>query len=67
MTKFIVEGDMQKVGFRSKIVEANSIHGFKSSDDSYVFKNGQKIVAVFPKNGIKSISRQEEESSPTED
>ena len=54
MPKFRITGDMQKVGFRGREFEADSV---EIMNDTYVLKKGGEIVAAFPKDGVKSIER----------
>ena len=41
----------------AKYVIADTVNGFKPTSDSYVFKSGDEVVAVVPKNRVASIQR----------
>ena len=41
----------------TRYVEADTINGFKTESDSYVFKVGQEIVLVVPKSKVISIAK----------
>ena len=40
---------------KHKIVEADTVNGFKNTCDSYVFKVGKKVVYVIPKTSVIDI------------
>ena len=44
-------------GAKSQIVKADTVNGFQSTADSYVFKIEEEIVAVIPKNNVLSVTK----------
>ena len=46
----------------AKLIQADTVNGFKPQNDSYVFKTGSEIVAVVPKGVVVSVERVETDS-----
>ncbi|MCY4142959.1 MAG: hypothetical protein OXG08_04615 [Gammaproteobacteria bacterium] len=42
----------------SKLVMADSIEGHEMDQDSYIFKNGEEIVAIYRKMDVVSVVKQ---------
>ena len=40
-----------------RIVQADSVNGFKPENDSYVFKIDNEVVCVVPKESVVSITK----------
>ncbi len=40
-----------------KLIEADSVNGFKPQCDSYVFKIGSEVVAAVPKSVVVSVEK----------
>ena len=52
--------NIYRVKFRNggaQIVRADSIHGLQGTCDTYIFRIDQVLVAAFPKDTVKSITR----------